>query len=106
MFKGLHDGRTGVMVPEVKDGQVTGMTLLHLRFKPVLAPEAAKAVLQAYQARYTALVDAVTEDQAPFRRHRPRGGTHDRPFDRTGCRPGPALVGLSGARSWPWAKAA
>jgi glucosamine--fructose-6-phosphate aminotransferase (isomerizing) len=66
VFKGLHDGRTGVMVPEVKDGQVTGMTLLHLRFAPVLAPEAAKAVLQAYQARYTALVDAVTEAQPHF----------------------------------------
>jgi glucosamine--fructose-6-phosphate aminotransferase (isomerizing) len=66
VFKGLHDGRTGVMVPEVKDGQVTGMTLLHLRFKPVLAPEAAKAVLQAYQARYTALVDAVTETKPHF----------------------------------------
>ncbi len=49
VFKGLHDGRTGVIVPEVKDGQVTGVTLLHLRFAPVLSPEAAKAVLQAYQ---------------------------------------------------------
>ena len=35
MFKGLHDGRTGVMVPEVKDGQVTGITLLHTRFVPL-----------------------------------------------------------------------
>ena len=28
----------------MKDGQVTGVTLLHLRFAPVLVPEAAKAV--------------------------------------------------------------
>jgi hypothetical protein len=66
VFKGLHDGRTGVMVPEVKDGQVTGITLLHARFAPVLAPEAAKEVLRAYQGRYTALVDAVTEVQPHF----------------------------------------
>ncbi|MGA3220782.1 MAG: SIS domain-containing protein, partial [Acidimicrobiales bacterium] len=66
VFKGLHDGRTGAIIPEVKDGQVTGITLLHLRFAPVLAPETAKAVLRAYQGRYTALVDAVTETQPRF----------------------------------------
>jgi len=66
VFRGLHDGRTGVMVPEVKDGQVTGLTLLHARFSPHLAPEVAKAVLQAYQGRYQALVDAVTEARPEF----------------------------------------
>jgi glucosamine--fructose-6-phosphate aminotransferase (isomerizing) len=66
VFKGLHDGRTGAIIPEVKDGQVTGITLLHLRFAPVLAPEPAKTVLQAYQGRYAALVDAVTEARPRF----------------------------------------
>jgi glucosamine--fructose-6-phosphate aminotransferase (isomerizing) len=66
VFKGLHDSRTGIMVPEVKDGQVTGITLLHARFAPVLGPEAAKEVLRAYQGRYTALVDAVTEAHPRF----------------------------------------
>ena len=66
VFKGLHDGRTGVMVPEVKDGQVTGISLLHVSFVPLLGAEATKAVLQAYQGRYTALVDAVTEAQPRF----------------------------------------
>jgi glucosamine--fructose-6-phosphate aminotransferase (isomerizing) len=66
VFEGLHDGRTGVLIPEVKDGQVTGMTLLHVRFAPLLSPELAKSVLQAYQGRYTALVDAVTEAQPNF----------------------------------------
>jgi glucosamine--fructose-6-phosphate aminotransferase (isomerizing) len=66
VFKGLHDGRTGVMVPEAKDGQVTGLTLLHARFARRLAPEAAKAVLQCYQGRYQALVDAVTEARPDF----------------------------------------
>ena len=66
VFKGLHDGRTGVIVPEVKDGQVTGLTLLHARFAGRLAAEPAKAVLQAYQGRYQALVDAVTEARPDF----------------------------------------
>ena len=66
VFKGLHDGRTGVMVPEVKDGQVTGITLLHTRFVPMLDPGTAKAVLGSYQGRYRALVDAVTESEPRF----------------------------------------
>jgi len=66
VFEGLHDGRTGVMVPEVKDTHVTGITLLHARFARFLSPEEAKSVLQAYQGRYTALVDAVTEAQPRF----------------------------------------
>jgi len=66
VFKGLHDGRTGVMVPEVKDGQVTGITLLHARFADRLEPGAARALLAAYQGRYAALVDAVTEAHPRF----------------------------------------
>jgi glutamine---fructose-6-phosphate transaminase (isomerizing) len=66
VFKGLHDGRTGVMVPEVRDGQVAGLTLLHTRFSPSLPPGVARAVLEAYQGRYRALVDAVTEAQPSF----------------------------------------
>jgi len=66
VFKGLRDGRTGVMVPEVKDGQVTGLILLHARFADRLGPALAKEVLKAYQGRYAALVDAVTEVQPHF----------------------------------------
>ena len=66
VFEGLHDGRTGVMIPEVKDTHVTGITLLHARFARLLSPEEAKSVLQAYQGRYAALVDAVTEAQPRF----------------------------------------
>ncbi|MGH9107593.1 MAG: SIS domain-containing protein, partial [Acidimicrobiales bacterium] len=60
-FKGLHDGRTGLMVPEAKGGRVSGLTLLHARFAERLPPLLAKSVLSSYQGRYTALVDAVTE---------------------------------------------
>jgi glucosamine--fructose-6-phosphate aminotransferase (isomerizing) len=66
VFSGLQDGRTGIMVPEVKDGQVTGLTLLHARFAPQLGAAEAKIVLQAYQGRYAALVDAVTEANPRF----------------------------------------
>lgn len=66
VFKGLHDGRTGVMVPEVEHGQVVGLTLLHVRFATLVGPLTAKAVLQAYQDRYRALVDAVTESEPAF----------------------------------------
>ncbi len=66
VFRGLHDGRTGVMVPETKEGVVTGLTLLHARFAPRVPAELAKAVLQAYQGRYQALVDAVTEARPCF----------------------------------------
>jgi hypothetical protein len=54
------------MIPEVKDAQVVGIVLLHARFVPLLAAPQAKAVLQAYQNRYAALVDAVTETQPQF----------------------------------------
>ena len=66
VFRGLHDGRTGVMVPEVKDGQVVGMTLLHVQFEDRLSPVQARAVLEGYQGRYAALVDAVTEARPGF----------------------------------------
>ena len=65
VFRG-HDGRTGLIVPEVTEGQVTGITLLHTRFADRLAPEVAKSVLRAYQGRYAALVDAVTEADPHF----------------------------------------
>lgn len=66
VFRGLRDARCGVMVPEVKDGQVSGLTLLHVRFAEHLAPDVAKTVLSAYQGRYQALVDAVTEVRPGF----------------------------------------
>ena len=65
--RGRRDGRTIVLVPETKDAQVTGMTLLHVRFADRLDPAAAKAVLQGYRDRWDALIDAVTETEPVFR---------------------------------------
>jgi glucosamine--fructose-6-phosphate aminotransferase (isomerizing) len=61
------DSRSVIHVPEVKDGQTTGLTLLHCRFETRLASGAMRAVLQGYRGRYGALKDAVTETQPTFR---------------------------------------
>jgi glucosamine--fructose-6-phosphate aminotransferase (isomerizing) len=66
VFRGAQDGRTGMMVPEVKDAQVIGLTLLHARFVPRLEADAMRALLRAYRGRYSALADAVTETEPTF----------------------------------------
>ncbi|MDQ3569611.1 MAG: SIS domain-containing protein [Actinomycetota bacterium] len=64
--RGRNDGRTVVLVPETKDGEVTGMTLLHVNFHERLPADGAQAVLLGYRDRYAALVDAVTETEPVF----------------------------------------
>ena len=66
VVRGASDGRTVVLVPEVKGSQVTGMTLLHVRFSGALDAETAKRVLSGYRTRYSALADAVTETEPSF----------------------------------------
>jgi glutamine---fructose-6-phosphate transaminase (isomerizing) len=61
--RGARDGRMVLMVPEVKDSAVTGLTLLHLAFQPALPPATARAVLEGYQGRYAALADSVAETE-------------------------------------------
>ena len=68
--RGREDGRTIVIVPEVKDNETTGITLLHVRFRDHLSSSAARAVLQAYRNRYAPLVDAVLETEPTFREDR------------------------------------
>jgi glutamine---fructose-6-phosphate transaminase (isomerizing) len=64
---GRSDGRTMVIVPEVKGNTATGITLLHVRFADKLDPMAARAVLQGYRDRYAQLHDQVTETEPVFR---------------------------------------
>ncbi|MDZ7674355.1 MAG: SIS domain-containing protein [Acidimicrobiales bacterium] len=64
---GRSDGRTIVIVPEVKDGQTTGITLLHVRFVDRLSTAAARGVLAGYRRRLTVLRDAVMETEPSFR---------------------------------------
>jgi glutamine---fructose-6-phosphate transaminase (isomerizing) len=65
--RGRRDGRTLVIVPEVKDGQATGITLLHVRFADRLPVATARGVLQGYRNRYAVLRDAVQETEPTFR---------------------------------------
>jgi glucosamine--fructose-6-phosphate aminotransferase (isomerizing) len=64
--RGRFDGRTMVLVPEVKGNQTTGITLLHAGFRDRLAPEAVRGVLRGYRGRYAALKDVVTETEPAF----------------------------------------
>jgi glucosamine--fructose-6-phosphate aminotransferase (isomerizing) len=65
--KGRRDARPIVIVPEVKDGESIGITLLHVRFAPSLPEATARGVLQGYRNRYAVLRDAVLETEPTFR---------------------------------------
>ena len=64
--RGARDGRTLVIVPETKEKQTSGLTLLHVRFHDHLAAPEMREVLEGYRGRYTALKDAVTETEPRF----------------------------------------
>jgi glucosamine--fructose-6-phosphate aminotransferase (isomerizing) len=65
--RGRSDGRVFVIVPEVKDGEPTGLALLHVRLRDDLSLSALRAVLQGYRNRYGAIKHAVTETEPVFR---------------------------------------
>jgi glucosamine--fructose-6-phosphate aminotransferase (isomerizing) len=65
--RGRSDGRTVILVPEVKGAQTTGITLMHVRFHDRLPPAVARSVLQGYRDRYQVLSDFVTETESVFR---------------------------------------
>ncbi len=65
--RGRRDGRTVIIVPEVKGGTCTGITLLHVRFHDRLPAAVVRGVLQGYDHRYDRLVDWVTETEGSFR---------------------------------------
>jgi glucosamine--fructose-6-phosphate aminotransferase (isomerizing) len=65
--KGRSDGRTVIIVPEVKDGQPTGLALLHVTLRDDLSLPVLRAVLQGYRNRYAAIENAVTETEPVFR---------------------------------------
>jgi len=65
--RGRADGRTVVLVPEVKGNQTTGITLLHVQLAEHLDAPVARAVLDAYDDRYNRLRDTVTETEPVLR---------------------------------------
>ncbi len=64
--RGRSDGRTIIMVPEVKAGTATGITLLQVRFHDRLDAPTMRGVLNGYDRRYDRLVDWVTETEGTF----------------------------------------
>ncbi len=67
MTRGRRDGRMIVIVPELKDNQTVGITLLHVRLEEHLDAGVARGVLQGYRNRYSGLRDFVTETEPTFR---------------------------------------
>ena len=53
-------------MPEVKGGQTTGLTLLHVKFHDLRPDHVMRGVLQGYDRRYDRLVDTVTETEGSF----------------------------------------
>jgi len=64
--RGRSDGRTVILVPEVKSGEATGLTLLHVAFHDHCEPAVMRSVLQGYDRRYDRLVDWVSETEGTF----------------------------------------
>ena len=64
--RGRRDGRTVIIVPEVKGAQTVGLTLLHVELHDHLAGDLARAVLDGYRNRFAALRSAVTETEPTF----------------------------------------
>jgi glucosamine--fructose-6-phosphate aminotransferase (isomerizing) len=65
--RGRNDGRTIIMVPELKDTQTVGITLLHVALPDRLPEAVMRGVLQGYHSRYSVLRDHVTESEPTFR---------------------------------------
>tara|TARA_B100000959_G_scaffold65849_2_gene69963 strand:- start:786 stop:3026 length:2241 start_codon:yes stop_codon:yes gene_type:complete len=65
--RGARDGRTIVLVPEVKDRQAVGLTLLHVVLHEYLPPDDLRGVLHGYRNRYDEIRDAVCETESHLR---------------------------------------
>ena len=65
--RGRNDGRSVVLVPEVKGGQTTGITLLHVALHDTVTAAAARGVLQGFDDRYSRIADTVAETEPTFR---------------------------------------
>jgi glucosamine--fructose-6-phosphate aminotransferase (isomerizing) len=64
--RGRRDGRTVLLVPEVKDDHVTGLVLLHVTLHELLPAARMRRVLEGYRGRLVELRSAVTETEPSF----------------------------------------
>jgi glucosamine--fructose-6-phosphate aminotransferase (isomerizing) len=67
LARGRIDGRTFILVPEVREDETTGLSLLHVQLADSLSLSTLRSVLRGYRGRYQALKDAVTETEPTFR---------------------------------------
>ena len=65
--RGLSDGRTFILIPEIDRTGVSGILLLHVRFREAASAAAMRGILASYRNRYVSLKDAVTETEPQFR---------------------------------------
>jgi glucosamine--fructose-6-phosphate aminotransferase (isomerizing) len=61
------DGRSVIIVPEVKDNITTGIMLLQVKFHERLTAPVMRGVLMGYRNRFSAIRDYVTETEPTFR---------------------------------------
>jgi len=64
--RGRRDDRLIAFVPEVKDTQTIGITLLYIKLHESLDLPLVRAVLKAYRGRYDEIRDAVLETESSF----------------------------------------
>ncbi len=67
LARGRSDGRTVLIVPELKEGVTVGLSLLHVSLVESLPLTTLRGVLAGYRDRYEAIKDAVTETEPTFR---------------------------------------
>ncbi|MEZ5219490.1 MAG: hypothetical protein R2715_23575 [Ilumatobacteraceae bacterium] len=67
--RGRSDGRTVILVPEVKGGEPPASTLVHVRFHEFLPAEVRCGKARGYDRRYDRPVDC-PRPRAPSRTHR------------------------------------
>ena len=65
--RGRHDQRIIILVPEIKDKETVGITLLHVELESHLSEQAARHVMEGYKDRFTSISDYVTETEPTFR---------------------------------------
>lgn len=64
--RGLSDGRTVILIPEIDRDGVTGILLLHVRFHDTISVAVMRSVLSSYRNRFVSLQDAVMETEPEF----------------------------------------
>ena len=65
--RGARDDRTILLVPDVKNGEAVGLTLLYIEVHDRLGSDVLRRVLRGYHNRYDAIRDAVCETEPSLR---------------------------------------